>query len=457
MWLIINPDKYKTYKIGDRDESGKEISPIDIGIPIKGKGDSDEEVKRSTELNRRLADHVLTRYRDAQDGVITVEEVERSVQEIVARAARANTVTTTAHVMIEWVWSKVGQASSRMFSMLALIENILTFFSSKAEQNPARIIRGDLQMYFDGEASSGSYRRASIKDHIKTVKSIFRHAKEELRIIGLNPAAGLKLPVGAIAGLGRAPFSVEEVRKLLRFLKTIGETGIEWVTLVLVASYTAMRLVDALNLTWEEIDFDKQEICFSQEKLEYLASRGIHIAETRVPIHDELLRRLMYHRDLVLAAKLPLTGYIMPFLQSRGEDRIGGAFIKLLKKAGISTHQKKQKEFGRKPMRRGFHSFRHAVITWMKLAGVAKELRMEFAGHSENSKDHDTYDHAKNDTKLLRKHVLPALPILESDATDPAMAAQKTADLGNLDISSIPTSELLLEITRRCTSGTAKQ
>jgi integrase len=242
-------------------------------------------------------------------------------------------------------------------------------------------------------------------------------------------------------------FEVNEVRCLLRWLETIGETGVEWKTLVLIAGFTAMRLADALNLTWEEVDLDAEEIRFDQNKLDYLRRKGVEILQMCIPIHGELLRRLRYHRDLVLRAGKPLKGYIVPYLQGRGEDQIGGAFIKLLNQAGLWTEQAPQKGFDRKPLRRGFHSFRHAVITWMKKAGIAKELRKEFAGHSEESASHDDYDHAKNDAGVLRKHVLSALPSLDADPdetgdTEPLAAPE-------IALSSIPTEALMGELAKR--------
>ena len=130
------------------------------------------------------------------------------------------------------------------------------------------------------------------------------------------------MPSEAKRGRGRVAFEVNEVRCLLRWLETIGETGVEWKTLVLIAGFTAMRLADALNLTWEEVDLDAEEIRFDQNKLDYLRRKGVEILQMCIPIHGELLRRLRYHRDLVLRAGKPLKGYIVPYLQGRGEDQI---------------------------------------------------------------------------------------------------------------------------------------
>ena len=447
MWLIDDPDKYRTYRIGRRDERGNYLPAINLGVPIEGAGDNDAERSENTKRNREIAEDVLRRFKLLGNGSLTVEEVERGVQEIVARAARANSGETTAHIMIEWLWKNLGLAYSRFSSMQAMIHCLLTFLDKKARQDPSRVIHADLETFSKQRATSGQYRKATIRTHIKAIKQIYHYAKEVLHVIGINPARGLGMPSEAKRGRGRVAFEVNEVRCLLRWLETIGETGVEWKTLVLIAGFTAMRLADALNLTWEEVDLDAEEIRFDQNKLDYLRRKGVEIPQMCIPIHGELLRRLRYHRDLVLRAAKPLKGYIVPYLQGRGEDQIGGAFIKLLNQAGLWTEQAPQKGFDRKPLRRGFHSFRHAVITWMKKAGIAKELRKEFAGHSEESASHDDYDHAKNDAGVLRKHVLSALPSLDADPEETADTEPLAAP--EIALSSIPTEALMGELAKR--------
>src|ERR1039458_1940681 len=306
MWLIDDPDKYRTYRIGRRDERGNYLPAINLGIPIEGAGDNDAERPGNTKRNREIAEDVWGRLQLLGNGALTVEEVERGVQEIVARAARANSGETTAHLMIEWLWKNLGLAHSRFSSIQAMIHCLLTFVDKKARQSPWRVIHADRETFSKQRATSGQYRKATIRTHIKVIKQIYHYAKEVVHVISINPARGLGMPSEAKRGRGRVAFEVNEVRCLLRWLETIGETGVEWKTLVLIAGFTAMRLADALNLTWEEVDLEAEEIRFDQNKLDYLRRKGVEIPQMCIPIHGELLRRLRYHRDLVLRAGKPL-------------------------------------------------------------------------------------------------------------------------------------------------------
>lgn len=69
MWLIDDPDKYRTYRIGRRDERGNYLPAINLGIPIEGAGDNDAERAGNTKRNREIAEDVLRRFQLLGNGV----------------------------------------------------------------------------------------------------------------------------------------------------------------------------------------------------------------------------------------------------------------------------------------------------------------------------------------------------------------------------------------------------
>ena len=173
---------------------------------------------------------------------------------------------------------------------------------------------------------------------------------------------------------GRA-FTDEEVDRILAACR---EVGCEWEGVATVALYTGLRLHDIESLRWSEVDVAAGEIVKAPSKTK---RRGIVV---RVPLHERLAAMLEVARANAASGE----EFVFPFRASHFSS--GGwrrdndvAFREVLRMAGIE-------EKGRE--RLTFHSLRHTFVTRLAEAGVAEDVRMRLAGHT-NAATHAIYTH----------------------------------------------------------------
>lgn len=172
---------------------------------------------------------------------------------------------------------------------------------------------------------------------------------------------------------GRA-FTDGEVGRILSAARTRGR---EWEGVVTVALYTGLRMRDVETLRWDEADMDGRVIRKTPGKT---SRRGIAVA---VPMHDRVLDVLREARAVGAADG----GWVFPWRAAHPQRHslAGGdcRFADILRDAGIVANGGE---------RISFHCLRHTFVTRLAEAGVAQDVRMRLAGHTEASTS-DLYTH----------------------------------------------------------------
>lgn len=169
---------------------------------------------------------------------------------------------------------------------------------------------------------------------------------------------------------GRA-FTKDE---LGRILKVAGEVGHDWVGMVIVGAYTGLRMPDVARLKWSECDMKGGVIALEPSKTKRY---GIAV---RIPMHRTVFAHLR---------SLKRTGeYVFPFrathpagYKARGTDV---TFAQILAAAKVGKASERDKL--------SFHCLRHTFVSWLARAGVAEDVRMRMAGHT-NADTHAIYTH----------------------------------------------------------------
>lgn len=168
---------------------------------------------------------------------------------------------------------------------------------------------------------------------------------------------------------GRA-FSDDEVARILEASR---EVGCEWEGVVTVALYTGLRKRDVETLRWEDVDLAAGVIRKTPGKT---ARRGIRVA---IPMHREVRR--------VIEAASRVGEFVFPWRAAHPNgqrpkpgDRF---FAEVLAKAGIEAKDGE---------RISFHCLRHTFVTRLAEAGVAQDVRMRLAGHT-NAATSNAYTH----------------------------------------------------------------
>lgn len=169
---------------------------------------------------------------------------------------------------------------------------------------------------------------------------------------------------------GRA-FTAEELERILEAARA---AGFDWEGAVLIAAYTGLRKGDVVSLKWEEVDLEAGVVRVTPGKT---ARHGTAVC---IPIH----RRLRAW----LEARERCGEYVLPY---RAEHANDGAphngdvrFSDILAAAGIVAQGVREKL--------SFHCLRHTFVSRLAEAGVAEDVRMRLAGHS-NRTTHAVYTH----------------------------------------------------------------
>lgn len=175
---------------------------------------------------------------------------------------------------------------------------------------------------------------------------------------------------------GRA-FTEDEVRRILAASRAI---GCEWEGVVTVALYTGLRKRDIECMVWSG-DPKKELVADMERRVIYgtpskTSRRGVRV---NIPMHPNVLTALFVADTS--------SNFVFPWRQSHPHGqrpKVGDHFFaEVLQKAGIVAKADEMLSF---------HSLRHTFVTRLADAGVAEDVRMRLAGHT-NAATHGLYTH----------------------------------------------------------------
>lgn len=227
---------------------------------------------------------------------------------------------------------------------------------------------------------------------IKVLRAALNSARRKGLILA-NPADAVE-STGATAEI-REPFTPAELADLLRVANP------EWRGMILLGAWCGLRIADAANLTWENVNLDAGTLTFQPQKTRNRGSQPLVIA-----MHPELTAAL---------AALPRgkpKAPVFPSLHGRKPGSHGGLsneFSRLMEQAGVTVRVGSEKKgVGRRFRSKGFHSLRHTMISRMADAEVSSDVRRAIAGHSSDAV-HRRYVHLNIDSQRIALSKLGAL------------------------------------------------
>lgn len=198
---------------------------------------------------------------------------------------------------------------------------------------------------------------------IRHIKSMFSKAVE-WNYLEENPAKKLKqykVPKGKPDFL-----TEEEIKKLFSFI-----TNPSHLAVFNLLYLTGMRISEAVNLTWEDVDFEEM-IIKVRSKNDWHTK---NYKERNIPIHPKLLPHLEHLKSIKKDNK------VVPYKYPTVEH----LFQKYSKKSGIKVSP---------------HLLRHSIATAMASKGVSLHAIKEILGHSDYS---TTLIYAKMSEEYKRK------------------------------------------------------
>lgn len=271
---------------------------------------------------------------------------------------------------------KIGKSPATFIRYKSQIGGLISFLGSdRAKGSIASLSAAELEAWRDAEKASGKAPK-TVNFAVATIRAALESAKRKGLVLS-NQADAVEKDEGR--GDTREPFTAAELVALMQ------NDNLEWRGMIVLGAHTGIRITDASNLTWASADLDKGILSFSPTKTQRTNPRPLNIA-----MHSELVATLRTLGQGVGNAP------IFPSLYGQKPGSSGGLsnqFATIMAKAGvIVTLGAKKTGKGRQTRSKGFHSFRHTMISRMADAGISADVRKAIAGHSSDA-IHQKYTH----------------------------------------------------------------
>jgi integrase len=302
-----------------------------------------------------------------------------------ANVSSPRKTTTWTKAAESWLAAKTAKPTT-IDKYRTDIAHFARWLGVRASHNLRDITPDDISAFFRDLKDKG-YSDNTAALVIGTIRSIFRRAVL-LRQIDVNPAE--LLTISRTDAAKRRSFTPDEIGRILAIVDD------EWRIACLFGLYYGMRLWDACNRSYEEIDGGV--LRFVPQKK---SRKGKVVA---VPLVGQL-------------SILRGEGKITPTLAKLTVSVASGQFSRILDKAGIVRSRQKATGKGRGVVDATFHSWRHTTNSLLVDAGVDQKVRQMIC-------DHDTVEMSNRYTHASLETMAKALTPLAAIANSQTQTAQ---------------------------------
>ena len=228
--------------------------------------------------------------------------------------------------------------------------------------------KDDIADFRDSISANRSSGTANLA--LKIIRIAFGQAKRD-GLLATNPAEQIKILKPTKTGMERRAFTLPELKRVLDVADS------EMKGLIIFGLYTGQRLGDLARLTWQNLDFQREELYCVTSKTQ---RRQI------IPLAQPLVR---YTATLTAGDKPSQPLFPKAFDIVERQQRTGtlsNQFYSVLVAAGIApkrSHKTTGKgRSGKRTMNDlSFHALRHTATSLMKNAGISSAIVQEFIGH----------------------------------------------------------------------------
>ena len=252
------------------------------------------------------------------------------------------------------------------------------------ERYPKAVFIPDVTRAIAGEYAAhltALYSGVTFNKHLMFLKVLCRVLCEDL------PNPFIKIKNKPVDSISHKPLSPEQIKAVL------GKANGELHTLLLVGTYTALRLGDACQLKWEQVDLEKGLITVTPSKTASRSHKRVVI-----PIHPQLRDTLstMFHKS----------DFVLPYIQWRySNDRssISKKIRLAMEAAGIVTQGTDGDRTG---VVYSYHSFRYSMGQALVSSGYTVDQVGFILGHTSNAMSR----HYSSITDAVRDSAIHSLP-----------------------------------------------
>ena len=348
--------------------------------------------KRKDALNFMLGEE---RANDlAKQGVLTEVKARNTINDILEAVNLSPLGDTEAEKFLrDWHKDQATVTSPNTHKRyFTVIDEFIKFLGQTAKMPVSVLEQPKLVEDFKTAQLKQGKSASTVNLAIKILRLPFNAAKR-LRYITLNPAEEVSLVKKAPNE--RKVFKSSDIKKLLEACKD----NWEWTGMVMLGRYAGMRLKDASNLTWGNIDMKSSLLTYTPSKTKNRSNKKLF-----VPLRKEVIEHLKASPIYSLDKSRPLFPTLFGKVTS-GSGGLSLRFSDFMKKAGIDREEQTDKDKvegkGRHFYGLGFHSLRHTFVSRLRNSGTDQSISKKLAGHS--GEVHEDYTHW--DMATMRKAV----------------------------------------------------
>lgn len=341
--------------------------------------DSKSAHGKNSGLPKAFAVIVETAAREAAAGEFSLARAEDLVMRLHRLANPSFKITSLKDHLAAWVNDQSDVSESTSKSYWDMHRRVLANVGDKVAAAPVGELTADQVKKALAKAKAGGLKTSTVNMDLAALRRALRVAVES-GLARANVAEKIKASPEDDS-TEKAPFTIEEVRKMLDH----SQTNNEWRGLITLAAHTGLRMGDVVKL-----------------------SRA-HVDETRLVIRPAKGRKSK--KTISIPLSPPALGWMgdkegmfFPTLSTKSAGTLSTTFRRIMKSSGVP---REIIEAGDIVKRRSFHSLRHTFASWLAEADVHSDVRQKLTGHS-SSKIHQRYTH--HDQALDRAvGTLPAL------------------------------------------------
>jgi integrase len=359
------------------------------------------------ENKRRCKSTLTTDKREAERVCVNIQEIEDKARNGHLTADRARRVieSTVADIMeslgtpIErksirehfetWIAAREVETSEGTYKRYkGIVDYFLAFLGTKTNAPLPSLSSADIERY--RASLAGKVANATVNTHLKVLRVCLEKPVKQ-HIFDKNPARMVD-NLDRSKRHRRRAFTDPELRKLLAVASD------DWKTAVLVGLYTGLRLSDATNLLWSQVDLQAREITITEKKTD----------ETQIAPIAKPLKTYLESIASSDDPRAPLT----PSLFGKPETWLSNQFYELMAVAGLVKSRafhgklKQGRSMKREQSPITFHSLRHTATSLLKRAGVSNAIAQDIIGHDSEAVSRN-YTHIDSGTRLEAVDKLP--------------------------------------------------
>lgn len=399
----LRPAETSKYWIGrGRRKNGRHFE-FSTGILVEPDGVAHEAQAQIRAENKKRAKEIADDIEARERGRMPEEEFEARMKHRVRKVLRQNSNVSPIVFLVAWTWEHAIRnrlCPRRVMKLCNLTSEFLQHLGEVARKTLHNVLGSHFDTFILNRRLAG-YAPGTVNNDVIYLQSLGRDIE---RLTGVNLTGGLEQEAPDTAE--RLPFTFDEVVRIFKALKIMGELACEWTTFLLVMLYTAMRPEDAARVKRGDIDLERGTIKIKSSK-----TAGFNRKREPKPMHEALLA---YLRDMLAEKELAPDEYLCFNLAHKVEKHLVQQFARILKAADVDTLKAKAENRRFKFSQKTLYSFRHTSNVWFGAAGAnEEEQKTELGDSTDQALRHYQHDNDPEVIAARRKKInlMPRVPV----------------------------------------------